>query len=79
MPIYEYQCHTCGQVSEVLMQKINNNVELTCTKCGSNDLQKLISIPNLLKERRNTMGTTCCGRTERCEKPPCSSSGKCSR
>jgi len=24
-------------------------------------------------------GLTCCGRTERCEKPPCSDDGSCKR
>ncbi|MEO5355975.1 MAG: zinc ribbon domain-containing protein [Nitrospirae bacterium YQR-1] len=41
MPIYEYECTECGDVSEVI-QKFNDEPLSTCTKCGG-QLKKLIS------------------------------------
>jgi putative FmdB family regulatory protein len=42
MPIFEYQCKKCGQVIEILQLGATPK-ELTCTKCGSDKLQKLLS------------------------------------
>jgi putative FmdB family regulatory protein len=78
MPIYEYRCQSCGQVSEVLVHGFENGNPM-CPNCGSHDLDKLLSVPSVLKENSHHSGSTCCGRTERCDKPPCSSGGKCVR
>lgn len=42
MPIYEYCCKECGCQFEQL-QKITDNVLVTCPKCGQKGLQKMIS------------------------------------
>ncbi|HIE50608.1 MAG TPA: zinc ribbon domain-containing protein [Armatimonadetes bacterium] len=40
MPIYEYRCRQCGETFEVL---VRGEEMVTCPRCGSGDLQKLIS------------------------------------
>ena len=42
MPIYEYQCESCGYQHEAL-QKISDPLLTTCPKCGQESLKKLIS------------------------------------
>ncbi|MBI5497162.1 MAG: zinc ribbon domain-containing protein [Deltaproteobacteria bacterium] len=42
MPIYEYQCGDCGTRIEV-MQKMSEAPLKTCTGCGKDALEKLIS------------------------------------
>ena len=42
MPLYEYRCKKCGQVTEVL-EKIGATGRHTCEKCGSHRMQKLLS------------------------------------
>jgi putative FmdB family regulatory protein len=42
MPIYEYQCQSCGHQLEVL-QKISDEPLTYCPECGEPTLQKLIS------------------------------------
>src|SRR5258705_8256817 len=42
MPIYEYRCSSCGQQQEV-MQKINDPLLTTCTKCGQPTLVKMLT------------------------------------
>ena len=42
MPIYEYQCGSCGHSLEAL-QKISDAPLLDCPACGAANLQKLVS------------------------------------
>lgn len=42
MPIYEYECHACGQALEML-QKISDPVLKKCPACGEGALEKLVS------------------------------------
>lgn len=79
MPIYDFKCQQCGKVSEFLLSSTSDSKEPTCPSCGSQNLERLISAPRLLRDRGNASGTTCCGRTERCEKPPCSIDKGCRR
>ena len=79
MPIYEYMCRDCGRVSEFLVKTIPGGENQSCPHCGSEDMERLLSAPRLLKENTSVPGHTCCGRTERCEAPPCSSGEQCLR
>ena len=42
MPIYEYKCESCGQVSELIM-KFSDPQPEKCAHCGSGPLTKLMS------------------------------------
>lgn len=44
MPIYEYQCQACEQVSDAL-QKMSDDPLVTCPECNEDALKKLISAP----------------------------------
>jgi putative FmdB family regulatory protein len=79
MPIYDFRCQECGNVSEFLILSSSDSRTLDCPICGSQNLEKLISAPSLLRNSANTSNTTCCGRTERCETPPCSTGERCHR
>ena len=43
MPIYEYTCEKCGQVTEV-MQKVSDPPPPRCDNCGSKKLAKVVSL-----------------------------------
>jgi len=79
MPLYDFRCPVCGEMSEFLVPSSADGGTLACPSCGSQNLKKLISVPSLLKDRRNTAGATCCGREERCETSPCSTGERCLR
>ena len=79
MPIYDFRCQECGKVSEFLLSSSSDSRTLDCPGCGSQHLERLISAPSLLRDEANAPGTTCCGRTERCETPPCSTGEGCHR
>ena len=43
MPIYEYRCRDCGRKSSFLTLSFKASLEPRCKKCGSTDLEKLVS------------------------------------
>ena len=53
-----------------------------CSHCGGAKLDKIIS-GSFISTGGHIIGSqggkTCCGRTERCDTPPCSSDGVCKR
>jgi len=78
MPIYEYQCPSCGKITETLVQGFFATKAPKCPDCG-HDTARRLSLPALVTETSHHSGKTCCGREERCEKPPCSGGGGCHR
>jgi putative FmdB family regulatory protein len=78
MPIYDYRCRRCGRVHEVFVQR-PDAASGRCPSCGADDLEKLLSSFNVVSEAARAGGTTCCGREERCEAPPCSADDVCRR
>lgn len=43
MPIYEYKCLECGRKSVFVTLSIKSRLTLKCKKCGSEDLEKVVS------------------------------------
>jgi putative FmdB family regulatory protein len=43
MPIYEYECRKCAAVSGFLVLKKEDQDRVTCLKCGSKEMTKVIS------------------------------------
>lgn len=74
MPIYDYRCAGCGQVTEVLVRS-TAQAPSVCPSCGG-ALERMPSAPHVHRGTPNP-GHTCCGREERCEKPPCTSGQSC--
>ena len=44
MPIYEYRCETCGEGFELFVRSTAGKAPPTCPKCGSQKVQKAISL-----------------------------------
>jgi len=42
MPLYEYHCRQCDQEFEIL---VRGGEQPACTECGSDRLEKLLSVP----------------------------------
>jgi putative FmdB family regulatory protein len=43
MPIFEYRCAKCGQVSEFLVGVASDEDQPHCTSCGSRAVEKVFS------------------------------------
>ena len=50
MPIYEYHCHACGKMSDILHRSYTIG-PVSCPGCGSDQMEKLISTPGGLISR----------------------------
>ena len=82
MPIYEYRCKDCGAISEFLIGVNQDRAEIRCEQCASTKVEKVFSQSHISKGGvgiNGSIGETCCGRTERCDVPPCSDDGVCRR
>jgi putative FmdB family regulatory protein len=44
MPIYEYRCEACGEGFEVFVRSPSRQANPTCPKCGSQKVEKAISL-----------------------------------
>lgn len=58
MPLYEYKCKECGEISEHLIGVGSEKPDLACAACGSDHLNRLISIVSV---NRGAEPATCCG------------------
>jgi putative FmdB family regulatory protein len=43
MPIYEYKCLKCQEYFELLVMSQDEELEIKCPKCGSEDFERIIS------------------------------------
>ncbi|MBN1382931.1 MAG: hypothetical protein JXA41_14770 [Deltaproteobacteria bacterium] len=82
MPIYEYECKQCGEISEFFEGMSQDNSGRKCKICGGNELTKILS--KGVSARMGGMmgsrgGKTCCGREERCDTAPCAQGQACHR
>lgn len=64
MPLFEFLCMQCGQMSEVLVTSADEQV--SCNHCGSGKLKKMLSAPSTLSgvSKSKVPGpgdTSCCG------------------
>ncbi len=78
MPIFDFRCQECGGVSEILVRN-NTNQDVRCPTCGSESMERLVTASYSVRTNSSSHGSTCCGRTERCDKPPCSTDDGCRR
>ncbi len=44
MPIYEFDCHSCGESFDKLVRSANRVPEVTCPSCNSHDVKKKLSL-----------------------------------
>ncbi len=70
MPLKDFRCRSCGEVSEIFLRDLSAT-GVTCPVCGSDDMEKLLPSFNTPRSHRQSSGLTCCGREERCDRPPC--------
>ena len=77
MPVYDYRCKDCNSVSEIFLR--SSDSEVRCPRCGSENMERMISASYMIKMGTSKSGNTCCGRRERCETPPCSEAESCRR
>lgn len=43
MPLYEFRCLKCNDVFEILIMRDEDEVEMRCPHCGSDDFERVLS------------------------------------
>ena len=43
MPLYDFECRTCGKRFEALLRRTDRDEDVTCPDCGKNDADRLLS------------------------------------
>ena len=56
MPIFEYRCSACGDEFELLV--LNSSPVAECASCGSQDLEKLMSLSAVSSEQIRSRATS---------------------
>ena len=71
MPIYEYRCQSCGEISEIFQGVGEKDDPLQCTNCNSTDLEKILSPASFsFKEGLSEeAGPRCCESGVSCDNP----------
>ncbi|MGI5838268.1 MAG: FmdB family zinc ribbon protein [bacterium] len=46
MPIYEFRCRNCGEMTEILCKMGENGKDLVCPACGGRQMQRQLSCFN---------------------------------
>lgn len=55
MPIFEFRCSACGDEFEVLV--LNSSPVSECPSCGSQDVEKLMSISSVSSDQTRSRAT----------------------
>ena len=55
MPIYEYRCQACEQVSSVLVRSISAKLKPKCEHCGSTRMKRMMSRLSPVKSQNQVM------------------------
>ena len=53
MPIYQFLCKDCGEVSEILVGVVHDPDGPRCRACGSTNVEKAFSAPSLARSRKS--------------------------
>jgi putative FmdB family regulatory protein len=75
MPTYVYECPHCGELEA--QQPISEPAWERCPSCGSPIRRVIAGGTSFIMKGRGAPAshcereTPCCGREERCERPPC--------
>jgi len=56
MPIFEYRCSECGDEFELLV--LNSSPVPSCASCGSEELEKLMSMSSVSSEQIRSRATS---------------------
>lgn len=72
MPIYEFKCASCEEKMEILFKSSDEKVEMKCAKCGSENLERVLSSTNF-----SMAGGSCSGSETASAKTHSCSGGSC--
>jgi putative FmdB family regulatory protein len=70
MPIYEYRCENCDEISEFLVGVTQQKEEIKCKRCGGKELNKILS-GSFVHVSKNQDCRSCLGKEDGCDMSAC--------
>jgi putative FmdB family regulatory protein len=64
MPIYEYKCGNCAHEFELL---VRGSLTPKCEKCGSEKLERLLSLPSIKSETTHALAMKAAKRRDKAQ------------
>lgn len=71
MPIYEFKCLKCTELFELILMNKNEEAQLKCPKCGSEDFERVISTTNHSMGAGSDDKTSVSSQTRSCSSGSC--------
>ena len=72
MPIYEFKCLKCEEYMEIIVMGANDEkVEMTCRKCGSLALERILSTTQYKVNSSGGAGSQASAKTRTCSGGSC--------
>jgi putative FmdB family regulatory protein len=71
MPIYEYRCRSCGEVSEIFHGVGERDDPVQCRSCNSTDVERVLSPASFSIKGGDSegAGSRCCESGVSCDNP----------
>jgi putative FmdB family regulatory protein len=71
MPIYEFKCLKCEEFFELILMNKNEEAELKCPKCGSEEFERVISTTNFAMGASQGVKESASSQTRSCSSGSC--------
>ena len=72
MPIYEFKCLDCGELTEIIFTSSEDSREIKCRQCGAKDMERVLSTTNYsMKGSSPSSGATASATTKTCASGQC--------
>ncbi|MBW1698783.1 MAG: zinc ribbon domain-containing protein [Deltaproteobacteria bacterium] len=71
MPIYEFRCCKCQDIFELLILNEEDNVEMNCPRCKSENFERVVSVTNYCMRGTSDRASGPKTQTRRCSGGTC--------
>jgi putative FmdB family regulatory protein len=71
MPIFEFKCMDCEAYMEILVMNKQEEVEMTCSTCGSGNLERILSITSHAVKDGASTSSEASAQTRTCSSGSC--------
>ncbi len=71
MPLYEFRCLKCNDCFEFLVMNQDDQVELRCPKCKSEDFERVLSVSCHAVSSESSRGEAASSKTRSCPGGTC--------
>ena len=71
MPLYEFKCLKCNEFFEVLVMRQEEQIEMKCSKCNSQEIERVLSTTSYSMSSGNGQNSVSNTQTRTCSGGSC--------